>query len=73
MQTRKCDTAVVIEPNHDPAALWIDSSMIGRSDAITMTAACDDEKRLERTGMQMLAHVGNHTFGKLSDVPYGRN
>jgi hypothetical protein len=53
-------TATIIEPNDGAPALRVDARMIRARHPITLAAAHHNDKRLERTGMQMLSDIGNH-------------
>lgn len=60
MRTSKRNATVILEPNHDAAALGIGARMIRTGNAITIAVARDDEKGLKWTGEQELSNIRNH-------------
>lgn len=50
MGTGNGNAAIILEPNHDAAALRIGAGVIGTGDPIAIAVAGDDEEWLEWTG-----------------------
>jgi hypothetical protein len=60
VQAGNYDTALVIEPNHDLAALRIDAGVVGGGNPIAVPTAGHNEKRRERAFLQKLTDVADH-------------
>ncbi len=60
MQTGDGHAAIVVEPDDHSISGRTDSSVIGRGNAVAIATARDNEKRLERTGLQILAYLRSH-------------
>ncbi len=60
MQTRNRYAAVVIKPDYHAASMGMNTGMISTGNVVTVAAARDDDKRFKRTGLQMVANVGDH-------------
>lgn len=60
VQASDRDACVLIKPNHDPAALWIQTGVISTGDAVPPAAACNNGKRFEWAGFQVLTNIANH-------------
>jgi hypothetical protein len=60
VQASDCDTCIIIKPNHDATALWIQTGVISTGDAVPPATACNNGKRLEWAGFKKLTNIANH-------------
>jgi hypothetical protein len=63
------DTALIIKPYHDPAALWIDGRVVSTRNAVAIAAASDDDERLEWPRMQKLTNIADHERSLAEPLP----
>src|SRR5258706_11388574 len=60
VQSGKSHAAAIFKPNDNTVSLGIDIGVVGSGDAVAVPAAGHNEKRFERSCIQMLTYVSDH-------------